>query len=490
MEDMNPPQSEKKYYGELLLHPNLVGYLDFQSLLMLPLLSKYMHASISTAPENIRYWPCMCRSFALEAGLYSRYFVDTLSITNNRNSQDNTREPINPKQYFFANLWSARRKFPVPPNKDVFHCPAFQESNDSIDVAIGTTPTPEQPLQTPQQFSVRVVCRFRPGEVEKNSFSLPLHQFLKLKRKLPRQQGDENAVSNSNSNDGGFVVGEQEPPEFLDPFMHTLMREPVLLTTSNRIVDRSIALHALQRTHRDPFNNKPLTNAHQLVPQVELQQRIQEWKVTSRQNAMDKLKLTRDDVRPLVDEACVLTPEMIQALMDCEQLNRLLQKAERASRRNKAAGATGGDGFEDEEDADNVDTDDDLQDADPATDANNLQTVPADIASTGNADLNLALAFPVLGDRTEEDTDSYLTRQQPAGSKVVDVNAQKAVVAMQVHGTGVTPFHFSSVHGGADNQQTVYDHSIKESIEACLNGFNATILCYGQTGNNCMRSGI
>jgi hypothetical protein len=156
-------------------------------------------------------------------------------------------------------------------------------------------------------------------------------------------------------------------------------------------------------------------------------------------------------------------------------------------RRNKAAGATGGDGEEDEEDAENADTDDDRQDADPATDANNLQTVPADLAGT---DLNLATAFPVLGDRTEEDMDSYLTRQQPAGSKVVDVNAQKAVVAMQVHGTGVTPFHFSSVHGGADNQQTVYDHSIKESIEACLNGFNATILCYGQTGNNCMRSGI
>lgn len=49
------------------------------------------------------------------------------------------------------------------------------------------------------------------------------------------------------------------PDEFLDPIFFTLMEDPVLLPTSNVIVDRStIRAHLLGDT-RDPFNRMPLS---------------------------------------------------------------------------------------------------------------------------------------------------------------------------------------------------------------------------------------
>ncbi|KAI8982485.1 ubiquitin elongating factor core-domain-containing protein [Mycotypha africana] len=51
----------------------------------------------------------------------------------------------------------------------------------------------------------------------------------------------------------------EAPEEFLDPIFFSLMEDPVLLPTSNVIVDRStIRAHLLGDT-RDPFNRKPLT---------------------------------------------------------------------------------------------------------------------------------------------------------------------------------------------------------------------------------------
>ena len=64
------------------------------------------------------------------------------------------------------------------------------------------------------------------------------------------------------------------PDEFLDPLMFTFMRDPVLLPTSDTIVDRStIAQHLLNDAH-DPFNRKPLTmeevqTAHQFKARID-----------------------------------------------------------------------------------------------------------------------------------------------------------------------------------------------------------------------------
>jgi len=53
---------------------------------------------------------------------------------------------------------------------------------------------------------------------------------------------------------------------------------------------------------------------------------------------------------------------------------------------------------------------------------------------------------------------------------------------MAISGAGVKPFYFNSVFDGPCTQEKVYNVAAKESINAVLNGLNACLLCYGQTG--------
>ena len=48
------------------------------------------------------------------------------------------------------------------------------------------------------------------------------------------------------------------PEEFLDPLMYTLMKDPVLLPTSNTVVDRSTIIQHLLSDQHDPFNRAAL----------------------------------------------------------------------------------------------------------------------------------------------------------------------------------------------------------------------------------------
>jgi len=55
-------------------------------------------------------------------------------------------------------------------------------------------------------------------------------------------------------------------------------------------------------------------------------------------------------------------------------------------------------------------------------------------------------------------------------------------VVMYVPGMGVRPFPFSRVFSGSTTQATCYDQCARQAICAALNGWNACILAYGQTG--------
>lgn len=66
------------------------------------------------------------------------------------------------------------------------------------------------------------------------------------------------------------------PDEFLDPLMVTFMRNPVLLTTSGTICDRSTIMQHLLNDPTDPFNRKPLT-MEEVKPATELKERIDAW---------------------------------------------------------------------------------------------------------------------------------------------------------------------------------------------------------------------
>ncbi len=66
------------------------------------------------------------------------------------------------------------------------------------------------------------------------------------------------------------------PDEFLDPIMASIMTDPVLLPTSDQIMDRITIQKYLLEDPIDPFNRKPLTK-EMLIPQVELKARIEKF---------------------------------------------------------------------------------------------------------------------------------------------------------------------------------------------------------------------
>lgn len=88
------------------------------------------------------------------------------------------------------------------------------------------------------------------------------------------------------------VEGQEEeditgdiPEEFLDPITYTLMRDPVILPTSDTIMDRPTILRHLLSDERDPINRSPLT-PDMLQPATELKAKIRAWMREQRENRM------------------------------------------------------------------------------------------------------------------------------------------------------------------------------------------------------------
>ncbi|KAK3304134.1 ubiquitin elongating factor core-domain-containing protein [Chaetomium strumarium] len=73
------------------------------------------------------------------------------------------------------------------------------------------------------------------------------------------------------------------PPEFEDPIMGILMNEPVILP-SKHVVDRSTIVQHLLSDPKDPYTRQPMT-VDDVVPDVELKERIEAWKAEKRAKA-------------------------------------------------------------------------------------------------------------------------------------------------------------------------------------------------------------
>ena len=71
------------------------------------------------------------------------------------------------------------------------------------------------------------------------------------------------------------AMEEDMPEEFFDPIMCTVMEDPVLLPSGNRM-DRATILQHLLNDKNDPFNRQPLS-PEDLVPDVALKARIVAW---------------------------------------------------------------------------------------------------------------------------------------------------------------------------------------------------------------------
>ncbi|RLV89341.1 E4 ubiquitin-protein ligase UFD2 [Spathaspora sp. JA1] len=72
------------------------------------------------------------------------------------------------------------------------------------------------------------------------------------------------------------------PDEFLDPLMFTLMNDPVILPGSKVTIDRATIKAHLLSDSTDPFNRMPL-NLDDVVDNIELKQKIEEFRQNSKQ---------------------------------------------------------------------------------------------------------------------------------------------------------------------------------------------------------------
>ncbi|KAL6877836.1 ubiquitin elongating factor core domain-containing protein [Trichoderma longibrachiatum] len=77
------------------------------------------------------------------------------------------------------------------------------------------------------------------------------------------------------------------PPEFEDPIMGELMKDPVLLP-SRHIVDRSTIVQHLLSDPKDPFTRQPMT-IEDAIPQTELKEKIEAWRQERIQAAKEKM---------------------------------------------------------------------------------------------------------------------------------------------------------------------------------------------------------
>jgi len=81
---------------------------------------------------------------------------------------------------------------------------------------------------------------------------------------------------------------DDAPPEFEDPIMGDLMKDPVLLP-SKHIVDRSTIVQHLLSDPKDPFTRQPMT-IDDVIPDVELKEKIEKWKAERIAEARSKAK--------------------------------------------------------------------------------------------------------------------------------------------------------------------------------------------------------
>lgn len=76
---------------------------------------------------------------------------------------------------------------------------------------------------------------------------------------------------------------DDAPDEFLDPIMSTFMHNPVLLPTSDKIMDLTVIKKHLMNDPTDPFNRKPLS-IDMVKPVEELQAKIEAYKEGKKKN--------------------------------------------------------------------------------------------------------------------------------------------------------------------------------------------------------------
>ena len=424
-----------------------VKYLDLDTLLALVVLSKETHKQCVTR-DSVGYWAALCGAFAVAKGLYMPA-AETVS---------------NPRKFFFEELWVARHKWALA--SDAAEDDANNNNNNNNPARF-------------TEFKIRVGCRFRPGARGQGNMCLPLHQFLRVKREAKAAAAAAAAAKDQDEGNSTVLIGESDPAEFLDPFLGSLMREPVLLESSGQVCDRALAVQCILRGGKDPFNGQKLTR-DMLVPQPDLAARIDAWR--QKKAAVD-VSVGVGEVKSLIADSAV-DPELLEALLEAERLDHTAKRAQidaaSATARGGCAGREGlGSGGGEDGAAPATEADDEPQHPSQQHDAD-VTALAADVDGLGGPG---AGGRRTLGDGPDGGSGGGKFSKNGDVARVIDVNESRGCVSMHVPGNGVRPFFFNHAYEGHASQQAVYATCAADSVVASLNGFNACVLCYGQTGS-------
>jgi len=413
----------------VIICPLLFDFLNSKEILVIKELSRRSQRLLND--NNLIFWNAMCKSYSLEYGLY---FPRAANLSQN---------------YFFDNLLPSSRKW-------------------SLNVANGTV----------HNFSISTIARFRPGISDPTGVELPLHQYLKVMRKNAKES----------IGDATQLIGQPDPEEFLDPFLNTLMRDPVRLRTSGSIVDRAIANHFVLRDRKDPFNHMRLTS-DMLEPLPDLANRIREWRIKKAKGP--DISLSVNDVSRAVEVDSV-NPDLLEALAEMERLTLAADRVESEA-------------FPHSSSSNNTDIlhssfvfpvlggDSEVLPLPPgfSTDPNKLRlTKDRNVGENENDDENRTEsahnARKVVDEEDGEGECAGPRWRKPnataESSKVVEVSNRKAQVTMCSPGVGIRHFNYSKVFEASGSQDEVYGHGARDLVTSVVNGFNACFLCYGQTG--------
>jgi ubiquitin conjugation factor E4 A len=85
------------------------------------------------------------------------------------------------------------------------------------------------------------------------------------------------------------------PEDFLDPIMSTLMKEPVILPSSGKVVDRSTIAKHLLSDETDPFNRQPLT-LDMVQHHHALKEKINKWIKSETQESDQNIEKDLNDI--------------------------------------------------------------------------------------------------------------------------------------------------------------------------------------------------
>ncbi|XP_044723898.1 ubiquitin elongating factor core domain-containing protein [Hirsutella rhossiliensis] len=170
-------------------------------------------------------------------------------------------------------------------NKDKYHFRPIQLISDFVDIYLHLGYSPifvDAVAADGRSYKPEVldrVTRILNSKQHKDASEIGKWERIKLKFLEAKQRLDQAEI------DLGDI-----PPEFEDPIMGELMKDPVLLP-SNHIVDRSTIMQHLLSDPKDPFTRQPMT-VDDAIPQTELKGRIEKWR--EEKVAAAKARLAQD----------------------------------------------------------------------------------------------------------------------------------------------------------------------------------------------------